>query len=204
VYGTVDSVTEAWNSARGAVPTCSEVWLWGADRCCPPSSSSWEEFDALLTESMRDAALRDVHQALLLRLAQLIGGLATAGERRARVAHVAKWCLPSPRVWASVFDALTTTADEGAADEEGEALVREVYEYWRGTGEEEEATLAWARWLLLNKKRGDEAMKAISRVRSREHGGALAQQWGAIVRRQEGLEGGDGGADGREDLGEWP
>ncbi|KAI0287467.1 U3 small nucleolar RNA-associated protein 6-domain-containing protein, partial [Russula brevipes] len=29
VYGTVDSVTEAWNSARGAVPTCSEVWLWG-------------------------------------------------------------------------------------------------------------------------------------------------------------------------------
>jgi hypothetical protein len=183
-HGTASSVTDGWTSARRAVPTCSEIWLWGADRCCPKpsssSSSSWEEFDALLAESMKDAALRGVHESLLLRVAESIGGL-TRAERRERVAHVGGRCLPSARVWAGVFAALTT----GASEEEEEALVREVYERWRGTDDVEEATLAWARWLLCRKGRGDEAMKVIERARGGQGGSALAQRWAAIVRGQE-------------------
>jgi hypothetical protein len=97
-------------------------------------------------------------------------------------------------VWESVFSALTSTEVEVEMDnededikkrreqeeQEEEVLVREVYEYWRGTGEVEEATLAWAKWLLVRKKRGDEAMKAISRACG--GGGALAHKWAAIVR----------------------
>jgi hypothetical protein len=99
-------------------------------------------------------------------------------------------------VWDSVFSALARTEVEAEIDnedegkrreqeeQEEEVLVREVYEYWRGTGEVEEATLAWAKWLLVRKKRGDEAMKAISRACG--GGGALAHKWAVIVR---GLEG---------------
>ena len=153
---------------------------------------------------MRDAALRDVHQSLLLRIAESIGksGLAnTTRECRARVEHVAKRCLPSARAWESIFLALTTRPDgEEDADEdeerigeeeEEEGLVREVYEYWRGTGEVEEATLAWARWLLVRKKRGDEAIKAISRACGGD-GGSLAQKWAAIVRGSEDDQEGEG------------
>ena len=217
VHGTTDSVNDAWTSARRAVPTCTEIWLWGADRCCPSlqstsSSRSWVEFDALLAESMRDAALRDVHQSLILRIAESIGkrrsgGLAsTTGERRERVEHVAKRCLPSARAWESIFLALTTSADPEDTDEdeerlrgedqeeeeEEEELVRKVYEFWRGTGEVEEATLAWARWLLVRKQRGDEAMKAISRACGGD-GGSLAQKWAAIVRGSEDDQEGEGG-----------
>ena len=97
-------------------------------------------------------------------------------------------------MWESVFSALTKTEMESEIDDEDEdkrrgeqeeeVLVQEVYEYWRGTGEVEEATLAWAKWLLVKKKRGDEAMKAISRACG--GGGGLAHRWAAIVR---GLEG---------------
>ena len=196
-HGTADSVDEAWTSARRAVPTCAEIWLWGADRYWPSSSlGSWEKFDGLLAESMRDAALRDVHQSLLLRIAESIGKrsrlASTTAECRGRVEHIAKQCLPSARVWESVFSALTSTEVEAEMDKEGsdsdkrrgeqeeEVLVREVYEYWRGTGEVEEATLAWAKWLLVRKKRGDEAMKAISRASG--GGGGLAGKWAGIVR----------------------
>lgn len=147
---------------------------------------------------MCDAALRDVHEPLLLRVAELIRLASTASvERRARVEHVARRCLPSARVWESMFFALTKPEaeineedkDERIREEEG--LVREVYEHWRGTGKVEEATLAWARWLLVERKRGDEAMKAISQVRSGD-GGALAQKWAAIVRELEEDQEGEG------------
>jgi len=193
-HGTSDSVAEAWTSARRAVPTCSEIWLWGVDRCCPkptpcssPASPSWAEFDALLAESMQDAALRGVHESLLIRVAELIGELISTAERRSRVDHIAKRCLPSARVWAQVFEVLTA-----APCEDGEALVREVYEWWRGTGEVEEATLAWAKWLLCCKGRGDEAMRVIERARGvvGQGGAALASRWATIVRRQEEAEGG--------------
>jgi hypothetical protein len=197
VHGTADSVNEAWVDARRAVPTCTEIWVWGADRCCPSSSSSsgsWKAFDALLVDSMGDATLRDVHQSLLLRIAESIGKrsrlASTTAECRARVEHIAKRCLPSARVWESVFSGLTSAE---AGEDEDEELVREVYEYWRGTGEVEEATLAWAKWLLVEKKRGDEAMKAISRACS--GGGAVAQKWAAILR---GLEGHQEGEDNAE------
>lgn len=189
-HGTSDSVAEVWTNARRAVPTCSEIWLWGADRCCPkpsPASSSWAEFDALLAESMQDAALRGVHESLLIRVAESIGGeLISTAERRSRVAHVAKRCLPSARVWARVFEALTTAPCE----EEDEGLVREVYECWRGTGEVEEATVAWAEWLLCCKGRVDEAMRVIERARggASQGGAALAERWATIVRRREGVE----------------
>ena len=196
-HGTADSVDEAWTSARRAVPTCAEIWLWGADRCLPSSlSGSWEKFDALLAESMRDAALRDVHQSLLLRVAESIEKRSrlesTAVECRRRVEHIAKRCLPSARVWESVFSALTNTEDEDQdkrreqEEQEEEVLVREVYEYWRGMGEMDDATLAWAKWLLVRKKRGDEAMKAISRACG--GGRALADKWARIVRGLEGEE----------------
>ena len=149
---------------------------------------------------MCDAALRDVHQSLLLRIAESIGKRRlgnTTAECRARVEHIAKRCLPSARVWETVFSALTSASAEAEIDdeddedddgdkgvggerEEEEELVREVYEYWRGTGEVEEATLAWARWLLVGKKRGDEAMKAISGGGG--GGGGLGQKWARIVR----------------------
>jgi len=97
-------------------------------------------------------------------------------------------------VWESVFSALTSTEVEAEIDDEDEdkrsreqeELIREVYEYWRGTGEVEEATLGWAKWLLVRKKRGDEAIKAISRACG--GGGALARKWAAIVRGLEGEE----------------
>ena len=190
-HGTAESADEAWTSARREVPTCTEIWLWGADRYLP-SSGSWEKFDALLAESMRDAALRDVHQSLLLRIAESIekrSGLAsTTAECRGRIEHIAKRCLPSARVWERLFSALTSTEVEAeiADEDEDEELVRAVYEYWRGTGEVEEATLAWAKWLLVRKKRGDEAMKAISRAGG--GGGGLARKWAAIVRGLEGEE----------------
>lgn len=140
---------------------------------------------------MRDAALRDVHQSLLLRIAKRSRLGRTNAECRGRVEHIAKRCLPSARVWESVFSALTSTEVEVEMDhededrrkqeeQEEEVLVWEVYEYWRGTGEVEEATLGWAKWLLVRKKRGDEAMKAISRVGG--GGGAFANRWAAIVR----------------------
>lgn len=204
-HGTADSVDEAWTSARRVVPTCAEIWLWGADRYLPSSSSgSWEKFDGLLAESMRDAALRDVHQSLLLRIAESMEKrsrlVSTVAECRGRIEHIAKRCLPNARVWESVFSALTSTEVEAEIDDEDEderrrgeqevleeeVLVREVYECWRGTGEVEEATLAWAKWLLVRKKRGDEAMKAISRAGGGGGGGALSHKWAAIVR---GLEG---------------
>jgi hypothetical protein len=184
-YGTTHSVAEAWTSARQTLPTCAEIWLWGADRCCPPSSSSWEEFDALLVESMRDAALRDVHQLLLLRVAETMGGggglAMTTAECRARIEHIARRCLPSTRVWARIFAVL---AKAKVDTEEEETLLREVYEYWCGTGKVEDATLAWAQWLLLAKKRGDEAMRVISLRAHGPGGAALAQRWAVIVRQQ--------------------
>jgi hypothetical protein len=94
-----------------------------------------------------------------------------------------------------VFSSLTNADEDGdervRREQEKEDLVREVYEYWRGTGEVEEATLAWARWLLVRKKRGDEAMKAISRACGNS-GGALAQKWAAIVRGLDGHQEGEG------------
>jgi len=137
---------------------------------------------------MRDAALRDVHQALLLRVAESMGpgasdGLVagTVGERRARVEHIARRCLPSARVWARTFAVLASSPET----EEEEALLREVYEHWRGTGDVEEATLTWAGWLLHAKRRGEEAMRVISRARHGSGGAALAQRWAAIVRQAE-------------------
>ena len=148
---------------------------------------------------MRDAALRDVHQSLLLRIAESIEKrsrlASTTAECRGRVEHIAKRCLPSARVWERVFSALTSTELEAKIDneDEDEELVREVYEYWRGTGEVEVATLAWARWLLVRKKRGDEAMKVISRACG--GGGAFAHKWAAIVRGLEGHHEGEESAE---------
>jgi hypothetical protein len=88
-----------------------------------------------------------------------------------------------------MFSALTGTEVEAEIDDgdedkrrEQEELVREVYEYWRGTGEVEEATLGWAKWLLVRKKRGDEATKVISRACGGGGALALAHKWAAIVR----------------------
>ncbi|KAH9983609.1 U3 small nucleolar RNA-associated protein 6-domain-containing protein [Russula compacta] len=174
-HGTADSLNEAWTRARRAA------------------------FDALLAESMCDAALREVHESLLVCLAKSIGGggalASTTAEKRTRVEHIAKRCLPSARVWANVFAALTAaTEGKEKEDKDEEALVREVYEYWRGTGDVEEATLAWASWLLVSKKRGDEAIRVISRARGGAGAGggggaSLARRWAAIVRAGQGQGG---------------
>jgi hypothetical protein len=146
---------------------------------------------------MRDAALRDVHQSLLLFVAESMGSAptTTTAERRARVEHIARRCLPSSKVWARIFAVLATPKEPEESEQEEEGLLREVYEYWCGTGEVEDATLAWARWLLVTKKRGDEAMKVILAARARHgHGSgstALAQRWSVIVRRY-GKEANDG------------
>jgi hypothetical protein len=149
---------------------------------------------------MRDAAMRDVHQSLLLFVAESMGSAQTTmAERRMRVEHIARRCLPSSKVWARIFAVLAKPKEP----EEEEELMREVYEYWRGTGEAvEDATLAWAQWLLFRKKRGDEAMKVILVARARHGHGSespLAQRWSAIVRRhgqEENDDGPDFGGDG--------
>jgi len=151
-----------------------EIWLW-----CAQGEGA---LDALLAESMRAdvAARRDVHQALLMRFVDALGELPSAAARRERVEHVARRCLPSAGVWARAFSVLA------AADaDEHEALLRDVYEYWRGAGEVEEATLARAKWLLLRNGRGDEAMRVIARAHGAVDGAALAQRWAAVVRQHQ-------------------
>ncbi|KAH9032469.1 U3 small nucleolar RNA-associated protein 6-domain-containing protein [Lactarius pseudohatsudake] len=176
-HGTADSASAADASARRAVPACVEIWLWSAEQ---------GGLDALLAESMRAdvAARRDVHQALLMRFVDALDALPSAAARRERVEHVARRCLPSAAVWARSFGVLAA-ADTGVDADEHEALLRDVYEYWRGAGDVEEATLAWARWLLERKGRGDEAMRVIARVHGAVGGAALAQRWAAVVRQRQ-------------------
>ncbi|KAH8993471.1 U3 small nucleolar RNA-associated protein 6-domain-containing protein [Lactarius akahatsu] len=180
-HGTADSTSAAGASARRAVPACVEIWLWSAERCEQEGG-----LDALLAESMRAdvAARRDVHQALLMRFVDALDALPSAAARRERVEHVARRCLPGAAVWARSFGVLAA-ADTGVDADEHEALLRDVYEYWRGAGDVEEATLSWARWLLERKGRGDEAMRVVARVHGAVGGAALAQRWAAVVRQRE-------------------
>jgi len=171
-HGTATSASAAGTSARKAVPECVEIWLW--------SAQEEEQQEALLAESMA-AQRRDVHQALLLRYVDGLGALPSAGARRERVEHVARRCLPSTAIWARAFDVFAA-----AVEAEEEALLRDVYEYWRGAGDDvEEATLAWAKWLLLRKGRGDEAMRVMAGAHGAVGGVALAQRWATVVRQQE-------------------
>jgi hypothetical protein len=173
-HGTAASASAAAASARKAVPACVEIWLWSAQE---------EGLDALLAESMRAdvAALRDVHQALLMRFVDELDALPSAAARRERVEHVARRCLPGTAVWARAFDVLAEVEDADA--ERHEALLRDVYEYWRGAGDVEEATLAWAKWLLLKRGRGDEAMRVIARAHGAVGGATIAQRWALVVRQ---------------------
>ncbi|KAH8996404.1 U3 snoRNP protein [Lactarius hatsudake] len=174
-HGTTDSASAAGASARRAVPACVEIWLRSAEQ--------EGGLDALLAESMCGdvAARRDVHQALLMRFVDALDALPSAAARRERVEHVARRCLPGAAVWARSFGVLAA-ADTGVDADEHEALLRDVYEYWRGAGDVEEATLAWARWLLERKGRGDEAMRVIAGAVG---GAALAQRWAAVVRQRQ-------------------
>jgi hypothetical protein len=171
-HGSADSASAAAASARKAVPACVEIWLWSAQE---------EPLDALLTESMRAdvAALRDVHQALLMRFVDELGELSSIAARRECVEHVARRCLPGTAVWARAFGVLAAMDDTEAH----EALLRDVYEYWRGAGDVEEATLAWAKWLLLKRGRGDEAMRVIARAHGAVGGATIAQRWASVVRQ---------------------
>ncbi|KAI0267024.1 hypothetical protein BC834DRAFT_872194 [Gloeopeniophorella convolvens] len=99
---------------------------------------------------MGDAALRGVHEALLLRVAGSLPELPDGEARRARVRRVARGCLPSGRVWAAMF--------RGVAEGSDEEVVREVYEGWRGVSLEADG--GWARW-LLSRGRGAEAAAAM-------------------------------------------
>ena len=119
----------------------------------------------------------DVHQALLMRFVDedQFGALPSTAARRERIEHVARRCLPGTAVWARAFEVLTAMEDD-------EALLRDVYEYWRGAGDVEEATLAWAKWLLLKRGRGDEAMRVIARARGAVGGARIAQRWASVVR----------------------
>ncbi|KAH9069823.1 U3 small nucleolar RNA-associated protein 6-domain-containing protein [Lactarius deliciosus] len=178
LHGTTDSVSAAGASARRAVPACVEIWLRSAEQ--------EGGLDVLLAESMCGdvAARRDVHQALLMRFVDGLDGLPSAAARRERVEHVARRCLPGAAVWARSFGVLAAADTDVDADEH-EALLRDVYEYWRGAGDVEEATLAWARWLLERKGRGDEAMRVIARAHGAVGGAALAQRWAAVVRQRQ-------------------
>ena len=164
-HGTATSASAAAASARKAVPACVEIWLWSA-----------REQEELLAESMSVCA--DVHQALLMRFVDedQLSALPSTAARRERVEHVARRCLPGTAVWARAFDVLA------AIEDDDETLLRDVYEYWRGAGDVEEATLAWAKWLLLKRGRGDEAMRVIARARGAVGGASIAQRWSSVVR----------------------
>ena len=163
-HGTAASASAVAASARKAVPACVEIWLWSA-----------QEQEELLAESMSMCA--EVHQALLMRFVDedQLGALPSTAARRERVEHVARQCLPSTAVWVRAFDVL-------AAMEDDETLLRDVYEYWRGAGDVVEATLAWAKWLLLKRGRGDEAMRVIARARGAVGGATISQRWASVVR----------------------
>jgi hypothetical protein len=186
-HGTAASASAAGVSARKAVPACVEIWLWCAER---------EGLDALLAESIRAdaAALRDVHQALLMRFVGALGALPSAVARRLCVEYVLQRCLPGAEVWARAFDVLAA-ADANVDADEHEELLRDVYEYWRGAGDVVEATLAWAKWLLVRRGRGDEAMRVMARAHGAVDGAALAQRWAAVLRHDDQQE------DDTEDLG---
>ena len=175
-HGTAATALAAGSSARKAVPASVEIWLWCAERCAQE-----EGLDALLAESML-ADRRDVHQELLMHFVDELGALSSAAARRECVEYVARRCLPGAAVWAQAFDVLAAADADTDADLH-EALLRDVYEYWRGAGDAEEATLAWAKWLLLKKGCGDEAMRVIARAHGAASGAALAQRWATVVRQ---------------------
>lgn len=79
---------------------------------------------------------------------------------RKRIRKIADEYVATARVWAEVFSSL----DVGIGTDETK-LFQEVYERWCQK-DGVEATIAWARWLLM-KGRGKEATEVVVSARSR-------------------------------------
>ncbi|KAA1472793.1 hypothetical protein DENSPDRAFT_839159 [Dentipellis sp. KUC8613] len=148
--GEAGAFETAWADARHAC-TDEDVWLFGLDG----SVEQMDVLERLMKESLRDAALAGVHEALLMRYGLLLAA-ARAEDTIERVRRVAREALPTARVWAAAFGALS----EASA---GEKVLEAVYEEWR---EKDllEATLAWAAW-LLGRGSGQAAKAAVMRAR---------------------------------------
>jgi U3 small nucleolar RNA-associated protein 6 len=105
--------------------------------------------------------------------------------RLGRLMDIARRYLPDGDVWREVFRMET----DGA-------ILKRVYEHWRRRdGEEAEASVAWAAWLVRS-GRGDEAREVVVRARSTlgEEEGARAEleaRWRAVLDGEDQSELGD-------------
>lgn len=136
----------------------------------------------LLQESMRSGC-SSVHETLLINYATLHVG---AEDAAVTVRRIAAEYLVTAEVWATVF--AKTVGMAMAAEKQHQAL-REIYELWRtrdGLG----ATVAWARW-LLNNRRGKEAGTVVvtggSRLKDAERK-ELEKRWMVLLKEGEGVD----------------
>jgi U3 small nucleolar RNA-associated protein 6 len=211
----VDKIwAEARLSAEGTEEDLEKLWTWGlfpedsvADRLkihevCFRTNDWGQNIDlcgdadmqGLLKESMRDAALRVLHETLL------ISYVKTAHEGRAKpdsgstsdqadnsaswlhlVRHMARAYLTTGKVWQQVFSIVE--GEDWRSEPHGKRQVLgEVFGMWRRK-DELEATLEWARWLLENGK-GKEATEAVvvgGRSVGSEGRVELERRWMGIV-----------------------
>ncbi|KAG7090891.1 hypothetical protein E1B28_009970 [Marasmius oreades] len=186
-----EAVEEVWMEARGCVSVSQEetltVWTWGLSSL--PQQRKRQVHEELLRESIGDSGLQGVHEELLMSYVSLLAGqeVPPATEEAAdhnlgvtndSKSHAESWkrgirymqrtCFPSGRVWQQAF----MRSKQGCV---GEDMLRDIYECWR-RGEEEDATVEWARWLLENGK-GKAATDVILRSNNR----AVEERWRRLV-----------------------
>ncbi|KAJ8077009.1 U3 snoRNP protein [Marasmius tenuissimus] len=183
-----EDTEDVWAEARRSVPVSHEdvstVWTWGLASL--PQESKRKVHEELLRESMRDASLKDVHEALLMSyLSSLSVNEAAEGGEGSRLAnvpsqaenwklavrHMQRTCLPTGRVWQKAF----MLVKQGGL---GEDVLGEVYETWRRM-EESDATVEWARFLLENGK-AKEATDVVLRSKNR----SVEDRWAQVMEQK--------------------
>ena len=137
----------------------------------------------LLRESMRDAALKDVHETLLMSYLSSLSATERGEESRlanvpsqaenwkSAVRHMQRTCLPTGKVWQRAF----MLAKQGSI---GENVLREIYETWRRV-EESDAIVEWARYLFENGK-AKEATDVVLRSKNR----AIEDRWAKVMEQK--------------------
>ncbi|KAL0581821.1 U3 snoRNP protein [Marasmius crinis-equi] len=180
-----EGTEEVWAEARRSVPVSHEdaptVWTWGL--AFLPQEHKRKVHEELLRESMRDSALQDVHEALLLSYVSSMSApetdptgveprLGNAASRtetwKDGVRHMQRTCHPTRKVWQKAF----MLSKQGAV---GEAVLREIYESWRRV-DEIDATVEWAQY-LSEKGEGKEAMQVVLRSKN----STVEERWAQLM-----------------------
>jgi len=161
----------------------------------------------ILKESMRDATLMGVHEALLMRYGTKIGvahgqsGRDEIGQeqhgrddresvtgRIKGLRRIAERYLPTGKVWGTVFEAVA-----GGGTERDELVLEAVYELWRAQ-DEGEAAIRWGSWLMRAGKGAKATGVVVRGVRAvgEEGRGGVDRRWreerGRGVGREDGTE----------------